>query len=70
MASTIITYDQWSRAAKRAEKKNLKEKGESLSWVSISSKCNNYILEVQPDRRVIIMIVKEGWREALKKAGE
>lgn len=54
-----ITFENY---AKRIEKKNLKENGESLTFTGIARKANNFIIEIIDNDYKI----KIGWREAMK----
>jgi len=65
MKTEAVTYKQWDSYAKKIERKNLKESGESLTFSSIAQKASNYIVESQPDNKIII--AKKGWREAMKR---
>lgn len=52
-------------ACKRQEKKNLKAKGRSTSWVSMLHYIRKFMVEYQSDHKLWIM--KTGWREAIKQ---
>jgi TFIIF-interacting CTD phosphatase-like protein len=65
MNTEYVTYKQFDSMAKRIEKKNLKQYGRSLSFSGIARRAYSYIVELQDDHKC--MIVKEGWREAMKK---
>ena len=54
-------------ACKRQEKKNLKEKGRSTSWVSMLHYIRDYMLEYMSDRKTWVM--KKGWRQEIKNIG-
>lgn len=62
----FVTDHQWDGLARRLEKKNLKEHGESLTMGSIARHANRFIVDVRPDQKG--MIVKIGWRQAMKAA--
>lgn len=59
-----ITKKQWENYGRRIEKKNLREKAESLTFTAICRKAYNFIIETHTDND--IMIVKKGWRKAMK----
>ena len=68
METEVITYRRWDSYAKRIERKKLKERGKSLTFTGIERRANDYIVEVRPDEKT--MVVKKGWREAMKKEEE
>ncbi len=51
-------------ACKRQERKNLNDKGRSLSWVSMLNRLNIWMVEYQLDTNIAIM--KRGWRDFVK----
>ena len=53
-------------ACKRQERKNLKSKGTSLSFASMSNRVSQsgFIIELQSDKDIAVM--KKGWREYIK----
>lgn len=63
-----VTYQQWERCARRQEKKNLREKGRSLTFTAIARRANAFIIEIQPGKsdREGILVVRNGWREAMQ----
>jgi len=65
MENEIISYGQFDSALKRIEKANLKKHRESLSFGSMSNHCHGIIIEIQTDKKC--MIVKKDWRAILKK---
>jgi len=67
-AVDVITYAMWENYAKRVERKNLREKGESLTFTGITRRAKNHIIELMPEDEY--MIVKKGWRETMRKEGE
>ncbi len=60
-----ITYQQWENYAKRIERKNLREKGTSLSFSGIAMRANKHIICIEHDTN--ILIVKPGWRKRMKE---
>jgi len=60
-----VTFAQWDNYAKRIERKNLRECGRSLTFSGIANRANRFVIDIQPDHKV--MIVKKGWREAMKQ---
>lgn len=61
-----ISFRQWDNYAKRIETANIKSCGTSLTYLSISSRAQKYIVEERPDNQT--MVVRKGWREAMKQA--
>lgn len=61
-----VSYQQWQGYAKRLEKQNLKQYGSSLSFSSIASSANSFVVELMDDYEIII--AKPGWREAMAAA--
>lgn len=63
-----ISYKQWDSCAKRAQNAELKKSGRATSFASISNLvgAQKFILEIISDRKR--MIVRKGWREAMKQA--
>lgn len=61
----FVTNRQWDGLSIRLEKKNLREKGKSLSATSIARAANSFIVEIQSDRDG--MLVRPGWREAMRQ---
>ena len=59
-----ITNKQIDVACKRQMNKNLREKGRSTSWASMTHYIRDYLLEYQSDND--IWIVKKGWRNVIK----
>lgn len=66
METEVVTHRQWDSYAARIERKNLKEHGHSLSRASIAYRANAYIIEIREDT----MIVRTGWREAMRNEDE
>jgi len=66
MCTEWVSCKQWENYAKRIERKNLREKGTSLTFSSIERRAYPYVVEVRPDQKV--MLVKVGWREAMRNA--
>lgn len=62
----FVTDRQWDSYARRLEKKNLKERGESLTAGSIARRANRFVVDVRPDQKG--MIVEVGWRLAMQDA--
>ena len=62
----FVTYKQFDSCAYRLEKHNLKRYNQSLTAGSIARHGNPYIIEIQPDRKG--MLIRLGWREAMKRA--
>lgn len=62
-----VTHRQWDNYARRIEKKNLREKGRSLTYSAIARRANDHILELLDDKT---MLVTPGWREKMKQEEE
>jgi len=62
----IITYKQWDIAVGRAFNAEIRRAGIASSRGTISAKCHQYVIEVMDDRQCLL--VREGWRLAIKKA--
>lgn len=60
----VIAEKQWVSFAKKIERKNLKEKGASLSFSAIARKANDFIIEVYVEDGS--KLVKKGWRNAMR----
>ena len=56
------TFDNY---AKRIERKNMEQNGQSLTYSGIARRANPFIVDIQTDRKG--MLVKVGWREAMKQ---
>lgn len=67
METEFVTNRQWDGLARRIFKKNIKDRGQSQSEASISRRANTYIIDIQTDRKGLI--VKVGWREAMNSEG-
>ena len=52
------------RACRKQERKNLKEKGRSLSWVSMLRYAYKFCIEQRGDEDIAVMQV--GWRDIIK----
>lgn len=50
------------RAVRKQERKNLKEKKISRSWVSMFIHLSDYVVEYQGE----IVVMKDGWRDHVK----
>lgn len=61
----FVTDRQWDSYATRIEQSNLKQLGRSVTRSGIARRAQSFIVEIQPDRRG--MIVKKGWRKAMRK---
>jgi len=61
-----ITYGQWDLAVVRAFKAEMRRAGRAISRGSITLVCRSYIVETRPDTETLL--VKEGWRLAIKEA--
>lgn len=66
LETETISFRQWDNYAKRIETANLKACGASLTYLSISIRARKYIVEERSDNKT--MIVRKGWREAMKQA--
>lgn len=66
METEVVTRRQWDNYAARIERKNLKERGHSLTRTAIAYRANSYIIEIREDT----MIVRTGWREAMRNEDE
>lgn len=66
MDTEFVTDAQWDSYAHRVMSANLKRDGHSLSPSGIARRANTFIVDIQSDRKG--MIVKKGWREAMKQA--
>lgn len=60
----FVTDRQWDSCARRIVNKNIKEKGQSLSATGIARRANSFIVDIRSDQKG--MLVKVGWREAMK----
>lgn len=58
-----IRYSQWEGELRRIFKANIKATGSSLSMTSMRG--TDLIIEIQDDHK--IMIVKDNWREELRR---
>lgn len=65
MDSEFVTNRQWDSYATRIMNKNLKLNGHSLTRSGICRRANDFILDIRSDQGG--MIVKIGWREAMRK---
>lgn len=65
LGTEFVTYQQWDARAAYIFRSNIKKYGESLSRTGIAWRASGYIVEIRPDQRM--MIVKTGWREAMKQ---
>lgn len=61
----FVTNRQWNSYACRIQNANLKKYGTSLSATGIARRASIFIIDIQNDRDG--MIVKTGWREAMKQ---
>jgi hypothetical protein len=59
-----ISRKQWFSYARRIEKRNLKETGRSLTYTGIQQRARSFVVSIQIDTDT--MIVKKGWRDAMK----
>ena len=59
-----IPYRLIERACRKQERKNLKEFGRSLSWVSMLHYVNPFVIAYQTDNKISEM--RHGWRDAIK----
>ena len=66
MTTEIISDRQWDHMVGRAFKSAVRRDGIAHSRATITNLCHNCIVEVRPDEKT--MIVRKGWREALKAA--
>jgi hypothetical protein len=57
-----ISDKQYQAALKRQEKKNLREKGKSLTATSMSNHMAGWIIEIQDT----MLVMKKGWRDFIK----
>jgi len=57
-----VPNERIDSACKRQERKNLKAKGQSLTWVSMLNHIRDFVVEVQED----VCLMKTGWREKIK----
>lgn len=57
-----VPHERIDAACKRQERKNLKAKGESLTWVSMLHYLLDFVIEEQED----VCLIKVGWREKIK----
>ena len=64
MDTEFVTHLQWQSYAKRIERANLKASGTSLTFTGIAHRASGYIVEIWDDEGG--MIVRKGWREAMK----
>lgn len=58
-----INSKQWQSYAKRVERANMKANGQSLTFGGIASRANQFIVELRGEGT---MVVRKGWREAMK----
>lgn len=68
MSEEVVTYQQWDIYARRLERKGLREHHKSLTASSISRAANHHIIEVQDDRKTLI--VTGDWRKSMRAAAE
>ena len=66
MKTEFVTDRQWDGLARKIFKKNVSNHGQSLSEAGISRRANSYIVEIQSDKKGLI--VKAGWRAAMHGA--
>jgi len=66
VTTEIISDRQWDQMVGRAFKSAVRRDGIAHSRATITNLCHSYIVEVRPVEKT--MIVKKGWREALKAA--
>lgn len=59
-----VTNRQWDAYARRIENANMKAEGHSLTASSIARRANSFVVDIRSDTNT--MIVKKGWREAMK----
>ena len=64
----FVTDRQWDGYARRLMKANLKAKHVSLTQIGISGGASSYIVEIRSDQKG--MIVRTGWREAMKEKAQ
>ena len=62
----FISYKQWDSYTRRCERAALKENGRARSATTISNLCGREIVELRPDKR--LMLVRKTWREAMRTA--
>lgn len=62
METEVVTHRQWDSYATRIERKNLREHGRSLCRTAIARRAYDHIIEIREDT----MIVRPGWREAMR----
>jgi hypothetical protein len=60
-----VTYSQWDSYSRRVFRKRVKEHGHSLAPAAISRRVSDFIVELQPDTKT--MLVRPGWREAMQE---
>lgn len=63
-----VTYQQWDRQASAVMRANFKRCGSSLSSSGIEHRAHSFIIEIREDQKE--MIVKKGWRDAMKDEEE
>ncbi|MBE0427776.1 MAG: hypothetical protein IBX72_14170 [Nitrospirae bacterium] len=59
----FVTFKRFDSYAKRIERKNFKRYGHSLSFSAIARRANDFIVEIQSDRKG--MLIRKGWRQAM-----
>ena len=62
----IITYQQWDAAVSRAVNAQMKVNHRAMTHSSVCNRTHRYIVEIRDGERT--MIVKAGWRQAIKLA--
>lgn len=63
-----VTDRMWYGYAKRLERKNLRERGRSLTYSGIAARASEFVIELRGEAEP--MFVRHGWREAMKAAAE
>lgn len=59
-----ISYKQYDAAFRKQEKRNLREKGKSLTACSMSNHMSGWVIEIQDYCKTVVM--KDGWRDFIK----
>jgi hypothetical protein len=57
----FVTDEKWFGYAMRIEKRNLKERGSSLTFTGIARRARKYVIEIRDNGA----IVRKGWRKAM-----
>ena len=64
MGTEFVTNRQWDSCVSRIVNKNFKDRGHSLTRSAISRRANSFIVDIRDDQKG--MIVKVGWKDAMK----